>query len=259
MTDRARGTIDLAVGSHVISGVGLVIFDKDGTLIELHHYWTEMVRLRARLIRAALGLDEARETGLRRVMGADDATGRLRPEGPVGLKKREIVIRTVAEYLRDEGAGDVEGACIEAFARADAASAETLATFVRPIPGATALVAALKARGCLVAVATVDVRARAALALGHMGLGGAFDLIAGGDEVTHGKPDPEIVELVLARLGADRAGAVMVGDALNDVRMGQRAGLLASIGVLTGFATAADFEPATPYVAASVADLRVLR
>jgi len=254
----SRASISLAVGSLVIPGVQLVIFDKDGTLIELHHYWTEMVRLRARIIRHALGLDDLHETGMRSVMGADDATGRLRPEGPVGLKKRDIVIGMVAAYLRDQGLGDVEHVCVEAFARADATSAEELERFVRPIAGATALVADLRAHGCRVAVATVDLRARAVIALGNMGLGGAFDLIAGGDEVTHGKPDPEIVELVLARLDVDRAHAVMVGDALNDVRMGQRAGLLASVGVLTGFATATDFAPVTPYIAPSVADLRVL-
>ena len=48
--------IDLSVDSKVIHDVGLVIFDKDGTLIELYHYWSQMVALRARIICEALGL-----------------------------------------------------------------------------------------------------------------------------------------------------------------------------------------------------------
>jgi phosphoglycolate phosphatase-like HAD superfamily hydrolase len=42
--------VALSVNSKIIQDVGLVIFDKDGTLIELYHYWSQMVALRARLI-----------------------------------------------------------------------------------------------------------------------------------------------------------------------------------------------------------------
>ena len=47
--------VDLLIESSVIRDVGLVIFDKDGTLIELYHYWSQMVALRARLICEAPG------------------------------------------------------------------------------------------------------------------------------------------------------------------------------------------------------------
>jgi phosphoglycolate phosphatase-like HAD superfamily hydrolase len=53
--------IDLSVNFNIIRDVGLVIFDKDGTLIELYHYWSQMVALRARLIGEALGLDTNRQ------------------------------------------------------------------------------------------------------------------------------------------------------------------------------------------------------
>ena len=85
--------IDLLIDSKVIHDVGLVIFDKDGTLIELYHYWSQMVVLRARLICEALGLGQEHEAGLRWALGVDEKAGRLRPEGPVGLKKREVVIK----------------------------------------------------------------------------------------------------------------------------------------------------------------------
>jgi phosphoglycolate phosphatase-like HAD superfamily hydrolase len=73
--------IDLSVDSKVIHDVGLVIFDKDGTLIELYHYWSQMVSLRARIICEALGLGTERQAGLRWALGVDEKAERLRPEG----------------------------------------------------------------------------------------------------------------------------------------------------------------------------------
>ena len=98
--------IDLSVNSKVIHDVGLVIFDKDGTLIELYPYWSQMVALRARIIGEALGLGAEHQAGLRWALGVDEKAGRLRPEGPVGLKKREIVLKAATDYLDGIGHRD---------------------------------------------------------------------------------------------------------------------------------------------------------
>jgi phosphoglycolate phosphatase-like HAD superfamily hydrolase len=117
---------------------------------------------------------------------------------------------------------------------------------------------ALHDRGCRVALATVDVSRRARLALEYLGVSHTLDLVVGGEEVARAKPDPEMIHLILDRLGIARSQAVMVGDALNDVQMGANAGLKASIGVLTGFATAEQMRPLTPFIAQDVSELTVL-
>jgi phosphoglycolate phosphatase len=251
--------VALSVNSKVIHDVGLVIFDKDGTLIELYAYWSQMVALRSRLICEALGLGREHETGLRWSMGVDEKAARLRPEGPVGLKKREIVIKAATDYLDGIGHRDTLRICEQAFARADEISSRDLGGFVRPIQGAVSLMRSLHGRGCRVALATVDVSRRARLAMEFMGVINALDLVVGGEEVSRSKPDSEMIHLILERLGIDRSRAVMVGDAVNDVQMGLNAGLKASIGVLTGFATAAQLRSLTPFVARDVSGLRVLQ
>jgi phosphoglycolate phosphatase len=249
--------IDLTVNSNVIRDVGLVIFDKDGTLIELYHYWSQMVALRARLICEALGLGQEHEAGLRWALGVDERAGRLRPEGPVGLKKREIVIKAATDYLDGIGHRDTLRLCEQAFEGADEISSGDLGRFIRPIRGAAALMEALSKHGCRVALATVDVSRRARLAMEFMGTSDTIDLVVGGEEVSRSKPDPEMIHLILDRLGIDRSQAVMVGDALNDVQMGANAGLKASIGVLTGFATAEQMRALTSFVAQDVSELAV--
>ncbi len=249
----------LSVDRKFIPDVGLVIFDKDGTLIELYHYWSQMVALRARLICAALGLDAEREAGLRWALGVDETAGRLRPEGPVGLKKREIVIQAAVDCLAGSGLDDAGAVCAAAFERADEESGRDLARFVRPTPGAAALVDALHAGGCRIAVATVDITRRAQLAIDFLGFGGKIDLLVGADQVARPKPAPDMIHLILKTLDIQPSRAVMVGDALTDIQMGLNAGLKASIGVLTGFAAAGQLRTLTPFVVQDTSEITVLK
>ena len=249
--------IDLSVNSKTIHDVGLVIFDKDGTLIELYPYWSQMVALRARIICEAFGLGTEHQAGLRWALGVDEKAGRLRREGPVGLKKREIVLKAATEYLDGIGHRDTLRLCEQAFERADEISIGDLRRFIRPIQGAVSLMGALRDCGCRVALATVDVGRRAWLAMEFMGVSDTLDLVVGGKEVARSKPDPEMIHIILDRLGIGRSQAVMVGDALSDVQMGINAGLKASVGVLTGFATAEQLRTLTPFIARDVSELAV--
>ena len=239
--------------------VGLVIFDKDGTLIELYTYWAQMVALCAKIICETLGLSTEHEAGLRWALGVDEESGRLRPEGPVGLKKREIVLKAAMDYLEGIGRKDTLAICEHAFDRADEISINTLGQFIRPIQGAVPLLSALREHGCRVALATVDVSRRAALAMQFLGVIDTLDLIVGGEGVVHSKPDPEMIHLILDRLRIGRSQAIMVGDALTDVQMGINAGLKASVGVLTGFASAEQLRTLTPFIARDVSELSVRR
>jgi len=249
--------IDLSVNSNLIHDVGLVIFDKDGTLVELYSYCSKIVALRARIICEALGLDPEHEAGLRWALGVDEKAARLRPEGPVGLKKREVVLKAATDYLEGIGRKNTLPLCEEAFDRVDEISSGKLNEFVKPIRGAVSLMSTLHDCGCRIALATVDVGQRARLVMDFIGAGDRLDLIVGGEDVIRPKPDPEMVHIILERLGIDRSQAVMVGDAINDIQMGISAGVKACIGVLTGFATAEEFRPLTPFIARDVSEIVV--
>ena len=58
-----------------------------------------------------------------------------------------------------------------------------------------------------------------------LGVKGRFDFIAGPDNVTHAKPDPEMINLVLDRLDVPSENALFVGDTDHDVMAGKGAGV----------------------------------
>ena len=250
--------ISLRVGSKIIENIEVMIFDKDGTLMELHHYWSMIVGLRAHMICERLGLGDTHVKGVAYAMGADLDSGRLRPEGPVGLRKREIVMGAAVDYLISLGHVNTHDLCFDVFKEVDEISSKDLRDFVRPIEGAEILLRSASKKGCRIAIATTDRRERASLAMGFLGFDSMVDLVIGADDVSKPKPDPEQIELVLKNLSVDRSRVVMVGDALTDVGMGINAGVKASVGVLTGFATAGELLEITPYVAESVSGISVI-
>ncbi len=247
----------LEIGRATVGGVRLVIFDKDGTLIELYPYISQTVLLRARRIGRALGLAPPEESGLVRALGVDAAARRIRPEGPAGIRPREEVLAAAVGYLEAIGRPGAEAACREAFAAVDEISARDPGRFIRPLPGAVALVRALRAQGCRVAVATQDLTARGRLALAALGLEQEIDALAGSDRVSRPKPHPEAIHLLLAELGIPAAQAVMVGDAPTDLEMARRAGLSAAVGVLGGITPEETLRSLTPYVVRDLTAIRV--
>ncbi|MBP7506341.1 MAG: HAD family hydrolase [Prolixibacteraceae bacterium] len=250
--------VDIRIGEDVIRDVNLMIFDKDGTLMELYHYWSQMVAMRAKIIAERLNLNDVFIDGLMYEMGVDAKAERLRQDGPVGLKKREIVMQAAMDYLERNGYKDTYRLCHEVFAEVDNLSLTMFGKLLKPINGALPLLDALHKKGCRVAIATTDRGERARLAMDFLGFGDKIDIIVGADQVEKPKPNPEIAHIILNNLNIDPLNAVIVGDAETDVLVGINAGLKASIGVLTGFATFEDFKKITPFVAEDVSKIGIL-
>jgi HAD superfamily hydrolase (TIGR01509 family) len=105
-------------------------------------------------------------------------------------------------------------------------------------PGASALLDTLSARGIRAAVATSTGHALARLKLQVTGLLPRFEALAGGDEVTHGKPAPDVYLLAAARLGVNPARCLALEDSANGVRAARAAGMPVIM--------VPDLAPATP-------------
>lgn len=248
----------LRINTEIIKDIKLVIFDKDGTLMDLYNYWSNMVVFRVDLAQKRLGFDKTHRKDIMYAMGVDFEKGRLRSEGPVGLKKREIVMQAMIDSLAMVGYSDTYNLCYEIFKEADKLSLNHFSEIVKPIDGMHKLVNDLREKGCKIAIATIDKSERANLAMKFLGILDKIDIVAGEDMVERCKPAPDMVYMILNRTGIPQENAVMVGDAITDVEMGLNAGLKASIGVCSGLTSKEELLKKTRYVIEDVAVIMVL-
>ncbi|MFC1595705.1 HAD family hydrolase [Candidatus Margulisiibacteriota bacterium] len=241
-----------------IDDIEIIVFDRDGTLIDLYHYWAQMLKLRAEVVAKKLALDNTYVEGMMSAMGVDIPNKRIKKEGPVGLKKREVVMQAAIDYLKDRGIDDTYDLFIEAFKEVDQVSQDRLDILIKPIPGMYELIDRLYEKGCKMAIATTDRTERAELSLKHLGIREKFDYVIGANGVKQSKPATDMMDLILSSLDLSPKGAVMVGDAPTDVQMGVNAGINASIGVCTGLTSKDDLLKITPYVINDISEIKVL-
>jgi HAD superfamily hydrolase (TIGR01509 family) len=105
---------------------------------------------------------------------------------------------------------------------------------IEPFPGVLETIAALRAAGLRIGVATSKSRARLDLEAARTGIGALLDVSISGDEVKLAKPDPESVAEAIRQLGADPGASLYVGDGPNDIRAGRDAGAI-TVAVTFGF------------------------
>jgi len=245
----------LLINDVLLPDVRLAIFDKDGTIIDVHTYWANMVKFRSRFIADRLSLALEMEKGLMDSMGVLVDQMRIKPDGPVGIKKREIVLHAGVTYLMSCGFPDHTALFQEAFREVDQSSLSKFDEIIRPIPGVHALFAGLRAADCKIALATTDISDRAKKAMNHLGMMDLVDAIVGADAVEKPKPDPEIVFTICDRLGLKPRQSIVVGDAESDIRAGLNAGCLAAVGVETGLTSQERLLALTPLVISDVSKI----
>lgn len=236
----------------------LIIFDKDGTLIDFTSTWVPLIRKRISSLLRRLKRDGDLEAYLLRFWGIDPTTGRVDPRGPCPVSSRsdEIVIASLALYQAGYPWDESKEWVLQAFDEADADG--DWRQQVVPIEGILEFLTQLKINGFHTALATNDERKDTEAILHHLGLEALFDVILCWGEVHPPKPHPETIHTICRKLSVSAEEAVMVGDSVTDMMMGKRAGVGLTIGILEGGVTPRDMlESWADLVLQSIRELRI--
>jgi phosphoglycolate phosphatase len=234
----------------------LIIFDKDGTLIDFTATWVPLIRKRVAFLLKILGRDGELEAFLLRSWGIDPLSGRIDPRGPCPVSPRsdEIIIGTMALYQKGYPWDEARQWVAQAFDEADADG--DWREKVVPIKGIQTFLSQMKEYGFHTALATNDERKDTEAILNHLGIGGLFDTILCAGEVNLPKPHPETILTICRQLGIDPKETVMVGDSVADMTTGKRAGVALTIGILEGGVTPREeLEKVADLVVNSIRDL----
>ena len=120
---------------------------------------------------------------------------------------------------------------------------------IQPLPGVMTWIARLRAAGWKQAVATSAPRLNEEAVVDALGMADLFDARIAAEDVTHGKPHPEVFLVAAARLGAAPHRAIVIEDAAAGIEAGRRAGMR-TIGV-----SANGLLPGADIAVSSLADL----
>jgi putative hydrolase of the HAD superfamily len=184
--------------------IDAVLFDLDDTLFDHSHGAREALRS-VRRVHPALKDVEDRELEARHSVILEELHARVLT-GAIDLDsaRRERFRRLL------EGAG---AAVDDSLAqRAAAAYRECYIQSWREVPGATALLEALRARGVRIGVVSNNLSREQLEKLAFCRFDAHLDAVVISEEAGVTKPDPAIFRLALERLAVDRDRAVMVGD-----------------------------------------------
>jgi phosphoglycolate phosphatase len=221
-----------------------VLFDKDGTLIDFDLTWGPAVHA---MIHALAGGDAAR------VQAQADAL-HFSVEERRFLITSPLVAGSTADYGR-RWADALGRSDLEALKREiDLLSAAESLKALTPIGEPAAVLAALRAMGLRLGVATNDSEQSARRQIEALGLGGHVEFVAGYDSGHGGKPNPGMVLAFARFLKAEPSQIVMVGDSLYDLDCARAAGAVA-VAVLSGPAERGALEPHADFVVEHIGDL----
>jgi phosphoglycolate phosphatase len=236
----------------------LIIFDKDGTLIDFAATWVPLIRKRASFVLKAMGRnDQELEAFLLKSWGIDPISGKIDPRGPCPVSPRsdEITIGTIALYQKGYPWDEARQWVAQAFDEADGDG--DWRKMVVPIKGIQTFLSRLREYGFYTALATNDERKDTEAILNHLGMEGLFDTTLCAGEVNLPKPHPETIFSICRQLSINPKETVMVGDSVADVMAGRRAGVALTVGILEGGVTPREeLEKVADLVVNSIQDLK---
>ena|ERR1051326_9029223 len=191
-----------------------VIFDMDGLMFNtediLHDVQTELLSRRHKKFTLDLK---------RKIMGL----------------KAEAVMQTLKSELNlDDEVADLINERNELYL-------STLRPRLKPMYGLLDLLSLLEESGIRKSVATSSPAHWAKIILSHFAMESMFEVIVTGDEITHGKPHPQIYRETLTRLTLKSEDVVVLEDSINGVLAAKNAGLKC-VAVPNEFTLGTDFS-----------------
>ncbi len=209
----------------------LVIFDKDGTLLDFKQTWVNIIRELFAAIGRRTSMHDGLDRMLQKALGVFTGEREIDGNGPFAMGTSSEVNTILALCLYLEGMRWDRAQEIVRQAEDEVFKGPVRERNLHVAQGALDLLKRLKARGILTALATNDNKSDSTRDMEVTGALAYLDLVVGSDDVKQSKPAPDMIHLICKRLTQNPMQTVMIGDTPMDAIMGRNAHVMLNIGV----------------------------
>jgi phosphoglycolate phosphatase-like HAD superfamily hydrolase len=228
----------------------LVIFDKDGTLIDFQAMWGSWAIGFIARMRSAVAPDI--EHQLFDLFGVDPRSHRIHPAGALAIAPEAATQDRIVVLLAAYGYAPAAARAMVT----DLWQAPDPATTAVPCADVVGLCGWILRHGAKIAVATADNRIPTVATMQALGIADAISFYACADDVGIApKPAPDKILAICAALAIEPRHAIMVGDTPADMQMGRAAQVMHCVAVTTGVSTSSELAGHADIVLGTIAGL----
>ncbi|MBE7708977.1 MAG: HAD family hydrolase [Cyanobacteria bacterium SIG32] len=248
--------ISLKTQNWQIDNIETILFDKDGTFIDLHYFWGKMTELRVEEIIHQFNLNQNLFNDLCLCLGYDIKTSKMLSDGITAMYSRSKIIEIFKSDLEKYGIKTSEQELEKIFDKVSTEFYQNMHQYTKPINSAIEFIKKLHSKGIKLGIVTSDSVESTKLTLKHFGWENLFESVIGRESSPHTKESGEPTKLALKELGANPEKTVMIGDAPMDSISAQNAGIEKIILVATGQIAENTLKSYSPY---TIEDLSLIK
>lgn len=247
----------LAVGQQSWD-IDLVVFDKDGTLIDFHWLWGHKARQAVAAVTRELPDHPQLSARIFSTLGYDPDAGATSADAPLAVAPMAKLSTLVAVVLYQHGLGWHAAEELVERKFTTTLGSVPIADQVRGLGDVRGLFQALRTAGVRIALLTTDDRASTLATLPYLGVDELVDAVMCGDDAVPAKPSAEPLLKLARDLAVSPDRTMMVGDTVCDMMTGLKAAVGSRVGVLTGATERQALEACADLVTDSIHDIRVM-
>lgn len=250
--------ISLKSNNWVLNDIDTILFDKDGTFIDLHYFWGKITEMRVSKIISCYNLDNESFESLCLFLGYDSNKKKMLSDGITALYSRSKIIELFLEELKNYNLELSIPTLENIFDNITKEFNKNLVKYVKPIDEAIEFIKTIKKLGLKTGVVTADSLVSTNLIIKSFGWENLFDVVIGRESTIETKESGIPVKIAVEQLKADFKSVAMIGDTPTDLIAAKNAGIDKTVLVATGQVKFEDLLKNTSFVVNSLSEIKTL-
>lgn len=250
-------TVNLKTTNWEIKNIQTILFDKDGTFIDLHYFWGKMTELRVEEIIRNFHLDNGCFDKLCLCLGYNREQSKMLKDGITALYSRVKIIEIFKRDLEEFGVNTTNEELALIFDKVSEIFYQDMQKYTKPIDDAINFIKEVRKKGIKTGIVTSDAKESTLLTLKHFGWENLFDVVIGRESSPYTKESGEPTKAALSIINANPQFSLMIGDAPMDYISAVNAGIEKTILTSTGQIDEEELKKTSLYTVNSLKEVEI--